>query len=73
MATSTIAKNGRVTLPKVVHDALGLEAGDQVEFVVREDGVVELIPRTRPLMSLAGTLGERRLGLSVEELGWPKP
>jgi len=51
-----------------VRAALGVEAGDRVEFVVREDGVVEMIARTRPLLSLAGVLGERRLGVSTDDM-----
>ena len=44
-----------------------VQPGDQVEFVVREDGVVELLARTRPLLSLAGVLGERQARLSIDE------
>ena len=39
-----------------------------MNFVVREDGVVEMIARTRPLLSLAGILGERRLGVTLDDM-----
>ena len=68
MATSKVTTKGQITIPKVVRAALGVEAGDRVEFVVREDGVVEMIARTRPLLSLAGVLGERRLGMRTEDM-----
>ena len=68
MATSKVTTKGQITIPKVVRAALGVEAGDRVEFVVREDGVVEMIARTRPLLSLAGVLGERRLGIRIEDM-----
>jgi hypothetical protein len=45
-----------------------VDTGDHVEFVVRADGTVEMIARTRPLLSLAGVLGERRLGVTVEDM-----
>jgi hypothetical protein len=45
-----------------------LGGGDHVEFVVRADGAVEVIPRNRPLLSLAGILGERRLEVSAGDM-----
>jgi len=68
MARSTVTSKGQVTIPKSVRRALGVTVGDKVEFVVRKDGVVELVARTRPLLSLAGVLGERRLGVSVKDM-----
>ena len=68
MPTSKVTTKGQITIPKAVRAALGVEAGDRVEFVVREDGVVEMIARTRPLLSLAGVLGERRFGVTTEEM-----
>jgi antitoxin PrlF len=68
MSTSKVTTKGQITIPKAVRVALGVEAGDRVEFVVREDGVVEMIARTRPLLSLAGILGERRLGVTLDDL-----
>jgi len=68
MSASKITAKGQITIPKSIRDALGVDTGDRVEFVVRADGVVEMIARTRPLLSLAGILGVRRLGLSVEDM-----
>lgn len=68
MATSKVTTKGQITIPKAVRAALGVEAGDRVEFVVREDGVVEMIARTRRLLSLAGVLGERRFGVSTDDM-----
>ena len=68
MATSKVTTKGQITIPKVVRVALGVEAGDRVEFVVREDGVVEIFARTRPLLSLAGVLGERRLRVTLDDM-----
>ena len=68
MATSKVSAKGQITIPKAIRDALGVDTGDRVEFVVREDGIVEMFARTRPLLSLAGILGERRLGVTVEDM-----
>ena len=35
-----IDSEGQVTLPQSVRDHLGLKAGDRVEFVVEDEGVV---------------------------------
>ena len=68
MATAKVTTKGQVTIPKAVRQALGVSVGDKVEFVVRKDGVVELVARTRPLISLAGILGERRLGVTIKDM-----
>lgn len=36
---SKILANGSTTLPKPVRDALGVQAGDRVRYVISEDGV----------------------------------
>ena len=54
--TSTLSSKGQITLPKAVREALHLDPGDRVLFVVREDGVVELRPQTLDLRDLVGML-----------------
>lgn len=56
MSSSTVSSKGQVTIPKRVREALRLDAGDRVRFVIREDGVVELVPETVDLMDLVGVL-----------------
>ena len=56
MPTSTVSSKGQVTIPKEVRDALRIDTGDRVLFVVRDDGVVELRPETVDLMDLVGIL-----------------
>ncbi len=68
MSTARVTADGQVKLPTSVRDALGVQEGDRVEFVVRADGGVELVPRSRSLLSLAGILGEDRQGASIEDL-----
>ena len=51
---SKIFANGSTTLPKPVRDALGVEAGYTVRYVLSEKGVQVL--RTRSIGELAGTL-----------------
>ncbi len=56
MPTSTISSKGQVTIPKEIRNALRVDSGDRVLFVVREDGVVELRPQTVDLLDLVGIL-----------------
>lgn len=39
MVTSRLTSKGQVTIPKPVRDRLGLQPGDEVEFVASPDGV----------------------------------
>ena len=54
MLESKVFANGTTTLPKPVREALGVQAGDSVRYVISEDGVQVL--RTRSVHELAGTL-----------------
>jgi AbrB family looped-hinge helix DNA binding protein len=44
--TATVTSKGQVTIPRDVRRSLNVFAGDGVDFLVRDDGVVEL--RRRP-------------------------
>ena len=68
MPAAKVTSKGQVTIPKEVRLALGVEPGDRVSFVLRPDGVVELVARTGSLLELAGVLGERRLGVTLEDM-----
>jgi antitoxin PrlF len=50
---ATVTSKGQVTIPKVVRDALGIKAGDEVIFRVEGDRAV--LARTPDLLDLAGT------------------
>lgn len=68
MSTATLTSKGQLTLPKDVRDALGLKAGDKVEFQ-QVNGEFIVRPRNRDARDLAGILyraGER--ALTVEEM-----
>jgi antitoxin PrlF len=47
---------GQTTIPIEVRQALGLQPGGQVQFVVDEDGKVHVIAKTRGLKHLEGFL-----------------
>ncbi len=55
MQESTITVKGQTTLPKDVRQALALQPGDKVRYLILDDGEVRIV-RARPLVSLAGAL-----------------
>lgn len=51
---SRLTRQGQITVPKVVRDALGMRPGDEIEFVPRgTELLIELRPR-RSLLEFAG-------------------
>ncbi len=58
MATSTVTSKGQITLPRDVRRALGLDAGDKVDFVEVEGGY-KLIPVREDVRALKGRFSGR--------------
>lgn len=54
MPTATMTSKGQITLPAAVRNALGIEAGDRVEFVQVEPGRFELVAATQSVTALKG-------------------
>ena len=53
---ATLSVTGQITMPKPIRDKCGLEAGDKLNFVMRDDGVLEIIPIKQPAYKLKGML-----------------
>ena len=68
MARSTLTSKGQITIPKKIRDVLGLDTGDRVAFIIREDGVVEMRPETVDLGSLYGILKPEKKGVSLQDM-----
>ena len=68
MPVATLSSKGQVTIPKEVRDALRIDSGDRLSFLVRDDGVVELRPETVDLKDLYGMLKVDGKPVTVEEL-----
>ena len=66
MYESSITSKGQTTIPKFVREALGVEAGDKVRYVIT-DGDVRLLP-LRPISRLFGLLEHHGAVVTVEEM-----
>ena len=66
MLESSVTKKGQTTLPKPVRDALGVQAGDRVRYVVL-DGEVRILP-VRPIHRLFGALKHDGRPVTAKEM-----
>ena len=68
MTTATLTSKGQITVPAAVRAALGVDAGDRVEFVEVAPGRYEFIAATRPVTALKGMFGKPRRVVSIEAM-----
>ena len=65
---STVNRNGQITLPKKLRDALRLKQGDKLLFELNSDGSYVIRPRTRPVQSLKGIIKYTGPPRTVEDM-----
>jgi len=70
MPTATITSKGQTTIPKEIRDALGLHAGDKIDFIVDADGKkATVLPVTLDARNLRGILKpKRKRRVTLEEM-----
>lgn len=68
MATATMTSKGQITIPKVVRERLGLDTGDQIEFVETGDGVFTIVAATRDVRELKGIIPRPAKAVSIEDM-----
>ena len=68
MTTATLTSKGQITVPAAVRAALGVDAGDRVEFVEVAPGRYEFIAATRPVTALKRMFGARTPAVTVDEM-----
>jgi antitoxin PrlF len=69
LATATVTSKGQITIPAEVRSALGVDAGDRVEFVQVGKEKFEIVPATRSIRELEGRFHDkRRKPVSIEEM-----
>ena len=69
MAAATITSKGQITIPAQVRAAMGVDAGDRLEFVEVGKGEFNIVPATRSVRELNGMLYRKgRKPVSIEEM-----
>lgn len=68
MQESTVTIKGQTTLPRDVRQALNLQPGDRLRYLILDGGEVR-IARSRPVMSLGGMLrGQGKSGITLDQM-----
>ena len=65
---ATLTSKGQVTIPKAVRDALHLQTGDRLDFILEADGTVRILPITGSVKRLKGMLPAPARTLTIEEM-----
>jgi AbrB family looped-hinge helix DNA binding protein len=68
MPCATLTSKGQITIPIQVRTALGLDAGDKIDFVEIEKGQFAIKPRTGSIMELRGCLAYDGPAITIEEM-----
>ena len=68
MPIATMTSKGQITVPKVVREALMLDAGVEVEFTLSSDGTALLRPRHPAVGALFGAIAYSGPAVSVAEM-----
>ena len=66
--TSTVTSKGQVTIPVEVRRSLRIRPGTKLEFVIRHDGRLEVIPMVGSLKSLKGAVPQPKRALTLAEI-----
>jgi antitoxin PrlF len=66
--SSTVTSKGQITIPAHVRSALGLDAGDRVEFVEMEPGKYAIVPSTGTVRQLRGLISRAGEPVSIEQM-----
>jgi antitoxin PrlF len=69
MTAATITSKGQITIPAQVRTALGVDAGDRIEFVEVGKGEFNIVAATHSVRELSGFLKRKgRKRVTIEEM-----
>ena len=68
MSTATMTSKGQITIPATVRAALGVGAGDRVEFIQVESGRYEVVAATQPVTALKGLVRKPASSVTIEAM-----
>lgn len=68
MPAATVTSKGQITIPVQVRKALGLDAGDKIDFVEIEKGQFAIKPRTGSIRDLEGCVSKLDYIPTIEDI-----
>lgn len=69
MASATVTSKWQMVIPKRVREHLGVQPGDQIEFVIQDDGHVTVRPAVFDARQLKGVCARPNVKpVSIEEM-----
>lgn len=68
MTTATLTSKGQITIPAAVRAALGVDAGDRVEFIESAPGHFELVAATQSVKALKGLVRKPASPVSIADM-----
>ena len=69
MASATLTSKWQMVIPKQVREHLGVQPGDQLDFIIRQDGQVVVKPAVLDVRQLKGALARPgRKAVNVERM-----
>lgn len=66
--TATVTSKGQVTIPVEARRRLRIVPGTKLEFIVRDDGRLEVIPMAGSIKDLKGAVPKPKRALTLAEM-----
>ncbi len=66
--TATVTSKGQVTIPIEARKKLRIRPGTKLEFIIRDDGRLEIIPLAGSVRSLKGAVPKPAKALTLAEM-----
>lgn len=65
---STVSEKGRLVIPREIRQALDVQRGDKLAWVMGDDGTLRVTVAKGDLMALKGRIKSGRRSVSIEEM-----
>jgi len=65
---ATLTSKGQVTVPKPIRERLRLHAGDKLDFFLRDDGHMEVVPKKSSMKDLKGMIPPPRRDVTLADM-----
>lgn len=68
MPSAKVTSKGQITIPQEVRKAMGVSAGNRIDFVRMDDGKFLMIPVTGSIKALKGIIPRPKRPVTLEEM-----